>query len=655
MNKKILVMFILSLAAAGNLFAANLLLNPGFETGTLGSFSSCTINNWTKLGGNGWYHADAGKVRDTRAIKIWAVDSNAYQDFSALAGEIYNVSAYAYAWSGDNLGLRGLNGVVEVRWLDSTKANILGTDIVGYFYGALTQGSPIDAYDNWKNISGMTTAPTGAAYGRVRLYLASNGGIAGGSINWDDISVEQNLYPASNPSPGNGSTVDSSAPVTLSWTNPAPRHSGDVITCDVYFGTDSNMPGTNTKVVSNQAVSSYYAGTLSPSKDYYWRVDCYDPDGSDPTILTEGMLWTFTTKNQAPSVDAGPKQTLWLNPSSITAAMNATVTDDGFPIPSSITYAWTMDSGPATPSFSPSNTVKNPTVTFNTAGVYILRLTASDGDMSAYDTVKIRVYAQGETGIVAHWKLDETSGSTAYDSSGNGHHGDVIVNGEPGGTPAWTTGQVNGALELGGSGDYVFFGSGEWANFTEEMSVSVWIKCTFNASFQSIVTKGDSSWRLFRDSVSGDSNNASFTLTDVGPVASGSTGPVGDNKWHQIVGTFDGTTQCIYVDGMLANSAVVTPGSLIAVNEYGVCIGADAEHEGEHQFDGIIDEVRLYEIGLTADMVIDQYVADGGPTSCGGNYLPGDFNKDCYVTFADFAQFAEDWLGCTDITNERCE
>jgi hypothetical protein len=448
--------------------------------------------------------------------------------------------------------------------------------------------------------------------------------------------------------------VDSASPATLSWTNPAPRIPGDTITCDVYFGTDPNLTATGDKKVSKQAVSSYYAGTLLPNTTYYWRVDCYDPVGAGPEIKTTGMLWSFTTENQAPVVDAGAKQTVWMTSGSVIVPMNATVTDDGFPVPSTLTYAWTVDSGPATPAFSPSNTVKDPNVTFTVAGVYILRLTADDGEKDANDTVKIRVYADGDTGIVAYYKLDDATGSTAVDSSGNGYDGMVIDDGEPYGTPAWTTGQVNGALELDGTGDYVYCGTGEWADFTDEMSVSAWVKCTFDAAFQSIVTKGDSSWRLFRDSVSGDSNNASFTLTDVGPVASGSTGPVGDNQWHQVVGTFDGINQCIYVDGILAASVAV-PEGLIATNDWNVCIGADDEHEGEHLFDGLIDEVRIYEIGLTADMVLDQYIADGGPVSCGRNYLPGDLNEDCYIDFADFAEFANGWLDCTDVTNSRCE
>jgi hypothetical protein len=657
MNKKILLIaLVLCLVAGGNLLAANLLLNPGFEdtNGVLGSFSgpTTTIIHWTKSGVNGWYHADAGKVIGLRAIKAWMADSNVYQDFSAAAGEVYNVGAKAYAWSGDNFGLRGMNGVVAVQWLNSAKTTVISTDIIGYFYGAQTVGVPIDPYDTWKSISGMAAAPTGASYGRVRLYLQNAVGTLGGSLNWDDASVEQNLYPASNPSPTNGSTVDTASPVTLSWTRPAPRIPGDTITCDVYFGTDPNLTLPGDKIVTKQAISSKLVGMLAPNTNYYWRVDCYDPDGSGPEIKTEGMKWTFTTQNQAPVVDAGKKQVVWMASGTATAVMDATVSDDGFPLPPALTYTWTKISGAGTPVFSPSNTVKNPTVTFTVADSnYVLRLRVSDGAKDACDTVKVRVYAQGDTGIVAYYKLDETTGSTAADSSGNGNDGTVL------GTPVWTTGQKNGAIELSGdTGNFINCGEA-WADFTEEITVSAWIKCTFDQPWQAIVTKGDSSWRLFRDCVSGDSNNASFTLNGTGftPAVSGSTGGVSDNKWHQIVGTYDGFNQCIYVDGILAASHVIPEGTLIATNDWNVCIGADDEHEGERLFDGLIDEVRIYEIGLPADMVLDQFIADGGHDSCGGNYLPGDLNKDCYITFADFAEFANSWLDCTDVTNSRCE
>ncbi|MGA2916289.1 MAG: LamG-like jellyroll fold domain-containing protein [Sedimentisphaerales bacterium] len=663
MNKKILLMaLVLCLIAGSNLLAANLLLNPGFEdtNGIMGQFnkSGTVIVNWVQWGStNGWYHNDIGKVRGLRAVKLWMSDTATYQDFVPSVGSVYDVNVYAYSSSTDppvNGGLKGLNGILMVQWLDSTKTVEKGTQIIGYFYGRADPNHGSDPLDTWKLISGMCTPSAGTAYGRVWLKLVdTNTAATLGSLNWDDVSVIQNLYTASNPNPTNGSTVDSSAPVTLSWTRPAPRHQGP-ITCDVWFGTDPCMPGTNTKIVSKQAADSNLVGMLASSTDYYWRVDCYDPnDGSGNEVKTNGMPWAFTTKNQPPTVDAGDKQAVWLASGSATVAMDAVVTDDGFPlIPGYLTYSWTKVSGPGTPTFSPSNTVKDPNVTFTTAGDYILCLTVSDGQYDANDTVKIRVYAQGYTGLVAYWKLD----ANATDSSGNHHDGTVYKNGVPYGTPVWTTGQVNGAIELDGDNEYVSPDDEGWADFTEEMTVSAWIKCTFTKPWEAIVTKGDSSWRLFRDSANGDSNNASFTLNDIGPVVSGSTGDVGDNRWHQVVGTLDGVHQCIYVDGILAASVRVPEGSTIALNNNYVDIGEDDEHESEgRSFKGLIDEVRIYEIGLPANMVLQQFIADGGHDSCGRTYLPGDMNKDCYINFADFAIFAESWLHCNDVTNLHCQ
>ena len=44
-----------------------------------------------------------------------------------------------------------------------------------------------------------------------------------------------------------------------------------------------------------------------------------------------------------------------------------------------------------------------------------------------------------QAGLVGHWKLDEGSGTTAQDSSGNNYHG-TITGAE------WVTGQLGGAL-----------------------------------------------------------------------------------------------------------------------------------------------------------------------------------------------------------------
>ncbi|KPK37787.1 MAG: hypothetical protein AMJ65_13795, partial [Phycisphaerae bacterium SG8_4] len=47
--------------------------------------------------------------------------------------------------------------------------------------------------------------------------------------------------------------------------------------------------------------------------------------------------------------------------------------------------------------------------------------------------------------LIGWWKFDEASGTTAYDSSGNGNHGTLI------GNPQWVAGKIGGALDFNGT------------------------------------------------------------------------------------------------------------------------------------------------------------------------------------------------------------
>lgn len=93
-------------------------------------------------------------------------------------------------------------------------------------------------------------------------------------------------------------------------------------------------------------------------------------------------------ENTPPVVDAGPDQTI----SSIMAAViDGDVSDDNLPNPpGNVTYLWTQISGPGTAFFGPDDE-EDTVVTFDTPGVYVLRLTASDSELSAYDEVTITV------------------------------------------------------------------------------------------------------------------------------------------------------------------------------------------------------------------------------------------------------------------------
>src|SRR5262249_35835486 len=74
-------------------------------------------------------------------------------------------------------------------------------------------------------------------------------------------------------------------------------------------------------------------------------------------------------------------------------------------------------------------------------------------------------------GPVGWWKLDDRTGTSAFDSSGNGNTG-TLTNG-----PAWTTGKIGQGLLFGGSANlsYVDLGNPTSLKLTGSRTVSAWI------------------------------------------------------------------------------------------------------------------------------------------------------------------------------------
>jgi hypothetical protein len=93
--------------------------------------------------------------------------------------------------------------------------------------------------------------------------------------------------------------------------------------------------------------------------------------------------------NQPPSVNAGADQAVTL-PSG--ANLDATVNDDGLPS-GNVTQLWSQVSGPGVASFGDASAVDT-TVTFSVDGTYVLRLSASDGALTASDDVSVVVSPQ---------------------------------------------------------------------------------------------------------------------------------------------------------------------------------------------------------------------------------------------------------------------
>jgi hypothetical protein len=92
--------------------------------------------------------------------------------------------------------------------------------------------------------------------------------------------------------------------------------------------------------------------------------------------------------NQPPSANAGPDVAVQLPAG---ATLNGVAADDGLPNPPGVFNAnWSTVSGPGSVSFANGN-LPQTTATFSAAGTYVLRLTVTDGQLTATDDVQVTV------------------------------------------------------------------------------------------------------------------------------------------------------------------------------------------------------------------------------------------------------------------------
>jgi len=199
--------------------------------------------------------------------------------------------------------------------------------------------------------------------------------------------------------------------------------------------------------------------------------------------------------------------------------------------------------------------------------------------------------------LVAWWKFDDGSGTTAVDSSGNAHNGTLV------GDTSWVDGIVGGALAFDGDGDCVDIGKSPDFDIKNQITVSAWIKVNeFNRNWQAIVAKGDRAWRLQRNVGQSTLEFACSGLvvpgSDWGPIYG--TTDVNDGHWHHVAGVYDEEKLYLYIDGSLDASAEA-PGN-IRVNDEPVYIGENSQTPNRF-WNGLIDDVRIYSYALSAEEI----------------------------------------------------
>ena len=241
-------------------------------------------------------------------------------------------------------------------------------------------------------------------------------------------------------------------------------------------------------------------------------------------------------------------------------------------------------------------------VQLDQAGNYAVRVTNLLGSVASSNAVLTvnppPPCAPVPSGLVGWWPAEGDANDVAGTNNG------TLINGAD-----FTGGEVGQTFSFDGSSYVNIPDSPALDTFASSITIEAWIKVNQFDEFpdwNGIVTKGNSSWRLARD---GGSSVVGFSTTGLSNEDLAGNKNINDGQWHHVAAVYDGTNKYIYVDGTLDASVPAT--GTIAQNDYPMCIGENAEAPG-HLWNGLIDEVSIYNRALTASEVQTVYAAAGG-------------------------------------------
>jgi hypothetical protein len=205
--------------------------------------------------------------------------------------------------------------------------------------------------------------------------------------------------------------------------------------------------------------------------------------------------------------------------------------------------------------------------------------------------------------LLAYWKLDETDGFVAYNSAENS---DGFIFGDPVWRP--TEGKRGGALELDGIDDYIV--SDYVLNPTVgRFSVFAWIKGGVPGQvIISQVNDNGSGETWLGTTASDGSLMTGLVPPPVGrflPQPLESQSVITDDQWHHVGFVWEGAYRCLYVDGaeVARDTQAQTLASLKSSNG-GLHIGTSKALDADSFFSGLIDDVRIYDVALTAEEIV---------------------------------------------------
>ena len=364
-------------------------------------------------------------------------------------------------------------------------------------------------------------------------------------------------------------------------------------------------------VTGSGPVVSYAA----PDSAGLYTVTCTVDDGHGGKTSSADTLQVVAVINHPPvikKIGALPRKV----DLGATSALSCLVSN---PDTSLLTYTWSASAGSLSGTGS-AVTWHAPFV----AGNDYLRCTVDDGKGgSATDSLalEVRDLSVPQTGdLVAFYPFS----GNATDAGGHGHNGTVngtVLTADRFGHPA-------SAYAFDGSTASIVVPNDTGLNFQNAITVNVWVKPTalYGAREQYIISHGNwqNRWKL---SITPGTNKLRWTVKPAGtpgqPKDLDSASPLVLDSLMDVTARYDGTDMEIYINGVLDS---FTPFSgLINMTSYALTMGQDLPSDNQYDFNGVLDDIRIYNYGLTLGQISALYDITNGVESFGPTPLPSVF------------------------------
>lgn len=223
--------------------------------------------------------------------------------------------------------------------------------------------------------------------------------------------------------------------------------------------------------------------------------------------------------------------------------------------------------------------------------------------------------------VVANYLFNETNGTTASDSSGNGNN--ATLNG----SAAWTAGKNGNAVSLNGSTAYASLPTGITSTLND-FTVSTWVRVNASADWSRILDFGTgTSNYMFLTPKAGGGGLRFAIKTTSGTEQQINASALATGLWKHVAVTLSGTTGILYVDGAeVARNSSMTykPSSLGSTSSNFI---------GKSQFsdpflNGLVDDFKIYNRALSASEI--STIAGG--TTAPANIAPQGTSSTSFVS-----------------------